>query len=137
MLRYHGVLAPNAKLRSEIVPKLAAPARPPSAAAPVQLTLLGVGPSIASAEAVGGSAWIGHAEAPPPTRHPWSLLIRHVFSVDMNLCEKCGAQTRVVGFATTPRAVERALQRAGLAAQPPPASGCQRVADPQLVLSFG
>jgi hypothetical protein len=131
------VLATKHKLWAEIVPKLAAQQTPPSAAAPVQLTLLGVGQCIASAEAVDGSAWTGHAEAPPPTRHPWSLLTRHVFSVDINLCEKCGAQTRVVGFATTPRAIERALQRAGLAAQPPPASGCQRVADTQLVLSFG
>jgi hypothetical protein len=64
-------------------------------------------------------------------------LIRHVFPVEMNRCQNCGAQTRVVGFATTPRAIARALQRAGLAAQPRPASACQRDADLQLVLSFG
>jgi hypothetical protein len=42
-----------------------------------------------------------------------------VYRVDVTACVGCGGRMRVLEFATTPRAVARALARAGLGPQPP------------------
>jgi hypothetical protein len=60
-------------------------------------------------------------------RHPWALLLRHVFAVDVEHCAHCkGRMTRVVTpegvrlieLCTTAKAIERVLRHAG--PDPPP-----------------
>jgi hypothetical protein len=121
MLRYAGVLGPGAKLRHQVVP--AVHAQSPRAA--VQLTWVEGGQSVSQLQ----------DDASPATRHPWSLLLKHVFAVDVTVCVTCGGPMRLLSYATTPKAIGRALYRAGLGPQPPPIAR-QRVADTQLSLAF-
>jgi hypothetical protein len=72
----------------------------------------------------------------PPSRHPWAVLLNHVFAVDVTVCVKCAGPMRLVDFATTPLAIARALARAGLRPQPPPMPRTASVHDSQLRLSF-
>jgi hypothetical protein len=122
-LRYAGVLGPGAKPRHQVVP--AVPAQSPRAA--VQLTWVEAGQS--------GSGSQLQDDASPATRHPWSMLLKHVFAVDVTVCVTCGGPMRLLSYATTPKAIGRALYRAGLGPQPPPIAR-QHVADTQLSLAF-
>jgi hypothetical protein len=122
MLRYAGVLGPGAKLRHQVVP--AKPAQ--SQRAPVQLMLVQAGQPVSQVQ----------DDASTATRHPWSMLLKHVFAVDVTACLTCGGPMRLLSIATTPKAIGRALYRAGLGPQPPPPIVRQRAADPQLSLAF-
>ena len=76
-------------------------------------------------------------DEPVPTagRHLWSVLLRRTFVSDVTVCVVCGGRMRLLEFATTPRAVARALWRAGLGPQPPPAARCPH-SPAQLTLSL-
>jgi hypothetical protein len=66
LIRFHGVLAPNAKLRSAIIPS--APVNAPNAAAV-------------------------HADAPHPSapvRLSFAQLLKRVFDIDIAQCPQCG-----------------------------------------------
>ena len=71
LIRFHGVLAPNAKLRAQVVPQ---------------------GPDkeeqVAEASAV--ECEIEHAQA-RPSRISWAWLLKRVFDIDMQHCPNCGA----------------------------------------------
>jgi hypothetical protein len=96
-LRYAGVLGPGAKLRHPVVP--AVPAQSPRAA--VQLTWVQAGRS--------GSGSQVQDDASPATRHPWSMLLKHVFAVDVMVCVTCGGPMRLLSYATTPKAIGRVV----------------------------
>jgi hypothetical protein len=59
-------------------------------------------------------------ERPYQGRHPWALLLRHVFAVDVTRCAHCRAPMRLLQVCTTPHAIARAIARAGRGPQPPP-----------------
>ncbi len=108
-----GVLAPNAKLRSLVVP------RPPAVPTePVQLPLFTneVPPQPAPPAE--------RAPRPPPykVRHPWAQLMRHVFAIDVTTCVHCQGRMRLRELCTTPSAIAGAMAHAGLAPQPPPSA---------------
>jgi hypothetical protein len=126
MLRFHGVLAPHAAVRCEVVPETNAPTQ--------TIGQLPLPYSASTAEHNQPAA--GPDEVQPPSRHPWAVLLRHVFAVDVTVCVKCAGPMRLVDFATTPRAIARALARAGLRPQPPPLRRPATVHDSQLRLSF-
>jgi hypothetical protein len=44
-------------------------------------------------------------DASPATRHPWSMLLKRVFAVDVTVCVTCGGPMRLLSIA---------LYRAGL-----------------------
>src|SRR5215510_317300 len=75
LIRFHGVLAPNAKLRSKIVP---APA-PPATESP-------------SEDAHGQGA---------PARISWARLLKHVFDVDVEHCPNCGGALKIIAAPST------------------------------------
>ena len=75
MVRYHG-LAPNARLRAEVVPAPSSGAEPKTVTGP-QLELDLWGPTTTSA----------------PRRKPWAWLLRHVFAEELAACERCGRPT--------------------------------------------
>jgi hypothetical protein len=103
-VRYHGVFAPAARRRGEIVP---APPPPPPAtpAAP--------------------------APSPPPpaaaacasrrhSRVPWAELLRRVYRVDVLSCPDCGGRMRVIAYLADPAVVRAILDHLGLPSVPPP-----------------
>lgn len=108
-LRYHGVLAGNAKDRAEVVPSTAAPVGE-------QLVLLEPGE--------------GGAPAPKrASRHPWAWLLRRVFGADLEEYAQCGGRMRLL------RVVDEAADirhRLGRSARAPPTG---RLAG-QLTLDF-
>jgi len=112
MLRFHGVLAPHCALRPLVVPK-------PATAVPIApLELALFEPPVASTPAV-----VADAESKEPRykgRHPWSLLLRHAFAVDVTACAHCKGRMRLLQLCTTPAAIAPAMARAGLGARPPP-----------------
>jgi hypothetical protein len=134
MLRFHGLLAPAAEWRAEVVATLAAPHKRPG-----QLNLFEVSKAEPQSMQPSAAEQTGSAEQgdalQPPGRQLWAVLLRKVFSVDVTVCVRCGGRMRVLSFATTPTAVARALARAGLRPQPPPAPPVMNPA--QLGLAFG
>jgi len=88
LIRYHGVLAPAAAWRSEIIPR-----RPE-----VDDSCSHVPP--------GGFA--------PTDRVPWAQLLRRVFLVDVLKCARCGGQRELLATVTDPIAVCAILEYLGL-----------------------
>jgi len=88
LIRFHGVLAPNAKLGSKIVP---APA-PPATESP-------------SEDAHGQGA---------PVRISWAWLLKHVFDVDVEHCANCGGALKIIAAIEDPPVIDKILSHLGL-----------------------
>ena len=102
LIRFHGVLAPNAKLRSAVVP------------APAQTTTAGAGDC-------------GHAHAhSAPVRMRWARLLKRVFDIDVERCV-CGGKLKIIAVIAEPGVIERILTHLGLCAQTPPRTPARRV----------
>jgi Putative transposase len=110
MIRFHGVLAPNAKLR-ELVVASAKPYVPSSEnTAPNRLQLPLFGKLFDDPE----------ADVSHKRRKPWAWLLKHVFAIDVNVCPKCGGRMKWCQVALTADAIREGLARAGLSARGPP-----------------
>ncbi|MBI3185016.1 MAG: transposase [Myxococcales bacterium] len=100
LLRFHGVLAPNAKARAQVVPKPAPPPLPPGV----------------------GNAPLGAApkrELPRRPRLDWATLLHRTWAVDIMTC-RCGGRRRVLAVVTSRAACHAVLAHLGLPAGPPP-----------------
>lgn len=96
LIRFHGVLAPNAKLRPQIIPS-----------APVNAT---DDPS-------------GHAETPQssaPVRLSWARLLKRVFDIDLEHCPHCGGALTIIAAIEDPTVIAKILAHLGLSARAPP-----------------
>ena len=70
LIRFHGVLAPNAKLRSEIIPSPVEQATEPAC---------------------------DHAQAQgAPARMSWARLLKRVFDIDIDHCPNCGGSLKII-----------------------------------------
>jgi hypothetical protein len=111
MLRFAGVLSANASLRKHVVPASAQRPEPQ----PPQLALFAPVP-----------AWLPIVEPPQgssarrPARHPWPLLMQHVFAKDVLACPRCKGRLRVLEVATSAQAIARVLASVGLGPRAPP-----------------
>ena len=74
LIRFHGVLAPNAKLRSKIVPA------PPERATET-------------------SSENAHAQG-APARMSWARLLKRVFDIDIEHCPNCGGSLKIIACAS-------------------------------------
>src|SRR5262245_9581808 len=93
LIRFHGVLAPNAKLRSKIVP---APAE--RAAAPPT----------------------DHASAQEETpRMSWARLLKRVFDIDVEHCPNCGGALKIIAAIDDPPVIIKILSHLGLPTRGP------------------
>ena len=101
LIRFHGVLAPNAKLRSKIVP---APA-PPATESP-------------SEDAHGQGA---------PARISWARLLKRVFDVDVEHCPNCGGALKIIAAIDDPPVIIKILSHLGLLTRGPPRAPARRV----------
>src|SRR5262249_32777943 len=86
--RFHGVLAPNTKLRSKIVPA------PPSPATPLSSV-----PAPASTAAEFSSE-DGHGQG-APARMSWARLLKRVFDIDVEHCPNCGGDLKIIAAPST------------------------------------
>ena len=100
LIRFHGVLAPHAKLRAAIVP------------IPAHTT---TGHAGECAQAHGA-----------PARMSWARLLKRVFDIDVERCV-CGGKLRIIAAIEEPAVIERILTHLGLSAQPPPRTPARRV----------
>jgi len=95
LIRYHGVLAPNARWRRHVVPK---PPQPlPLETPPDQNT-----------------------EPKKRRRHPWSELMMRVFAIDVLACANCGGRMSIISTITDPAVIPPFLRSIGLPPHPPP-----------------
>jgi len=96
LIRFHGVLAPNAALRSQIVPGEADPA-----------------PITAN----------GDGEAPAAStraRMSWAQLLKHVFAIDITTCHQCGGPLTILAAIEDPAVIIKILTHLGLPTRAPP-----------------
>jgi Putative transposase len=100
LIRFHGVLAPNATLRSAVVP------------VPVQ-------------KATAGDADCTHAHS-APVRMTWAWLLKRVFDIDIEHCA-CGGKLKLIAVIEEPAVIEKILMHLGLSPQPPPREWARRV----------
>jgi len=138
-VRYHGVFAPNSKLRSLIVPR--APARDDndhagrspasSSTSPPPKVIMTEGCTTApqnDAHEVAldsthtNGTGVDH-HAPPASilvrRLDWAQLLRRVFAVDVTQCPRCPGRLRVIAFITYAPLVATILAHLGLPTQLP------------------
>jgi len=100
LIRFHGVLAPHAKLRAAIVP------------IPAQTT-------------AAHAADCAHAHG-ARARMSWAHLLKRVFDIDIERCV-CGGKLKIIAAIEAPAVIERILTHLGLSAQPPPRTPARRV----------
>jgi hypothetical protein len=93
LIRFHGVLAPNAGLRAEIVP---GSAQQPSEHA--------------------------EGNAQPSARMGWARLLKRVFDIDLEHCPRCGGDMKIIAAIEEPAVIVRILTHLGLPARAPPRS---------------
>ena len=91
LIRFHGVLAPNAGLRAAIVP---GPTQKP----------------IKHAE--------GNAQ--PSARMGWARLLKRVFDLELEHCPQCGGEFRIIAATEELAVIVRILTHLGLQARAPP-----------------
>ncbi len=101
LIRFHGVLAPHARLRAAIVPT-------PALTTPAH--------AADCAPAHGASARIS-----------WARLLKRVFDIDIERCPQCGGKLKSIAAIEEPAVIERILTHLGLCAQPPPRTPARRV----------
>jgi hypothetical protein len=111
LIRYHGVLAPNASERKQIVPS------PPPA------TESGTEPAA--------------LDAPPARAHrlTWAKLLARVFDLAGTLCPACGGRMRLIAALTDEVSIRHYLKGVGLPSAPPPIAPARP--PPQTEFEFG
>ena len=96
-------MAPNAKLRSLVVPQ-----GPPAQA------------QAATEAATAAECEVETAQA-RPHRVSWARLLKRVFDIDMHTCPNCGAgELKTIAAIIERPVIERILTHLGLDPQPPP-----------------
>jgi len=89
-IRYHGVFAPNARLRQKVVPK--------------RVEAKTEEPEEASSS---------HA------RQDWAKMMARVFDVDVMMCPRCQSDMQTISFVTESKAIKKILDSLELATGPP------------------
>jgi hypothetical protein len=98
LIRFHGVLAPNAKLRALVVPQ--EPEAPAQEAKPIACE-----PSCAHHR---------------PVRLSWAKLFKRVFEIDIEHCPNCGGELMIIAAILEQPVIEKILTHLGLQARAPP-----------------
>jgi hypothetical protein len=101
LVRYHGVLAPNARLRRYVVPERDAKSKP-------RQTSCGHSPDSRPL----------NRQGQPRAPLNWAERLKRVFQLDITICPNCGGRLRVIADVTDPTVIRRILDH--VAAQPPP-----------------
>ncbi len=105
LIRFHGVLAPNAKWRSSVIPDLRSE------------TEVCIEQSSTEDKSFDKKDKKGR-------RHyiSWSRLLRRMFDIDVEKCPNCGGQIKIVAAIEEPGVIKKILTHLGLSPHPPPKS---------------
>ena len=99
LIRFHGVLAPHAKLRAAIVPDAVRPTSEPA-----------------------------HEDAHGKAqRMTWARLLKRVFDIDVEHCV-CGGRLKIIAAIEDPVVIARILTHLGLPSRAPPRAPARRLA---------
>jgi hypothetical protein len=117
-VRYHGVFAPNSRLRSRVVPEahaqeLATPELPEAAAEDRRRNRAAAKRDVKA------------SPEPLPLRTyrvPWADLLEKVFAIDVLACPECGGRLRLIAFIAEARVARKILDHLGLDPTGPPAA---------------
>jgi len=101
LIRFHGVLAPNAKLRRQIVPS--------------------------SAERATEASTDDAPAQGAPARLSWARLLKRVFDIDIENCPNCGGALKIIAAIEDPPVIVRILTHLGLSTRAPPRASARRV----------
>ncbi len=123
MVRFHGVFAPNAKLRSAVKTLLPAP--------PKQQPLL---PQPDQDVAPLGAAPDDSTELPIRYRRPWAELLARIFGHQVLVCPHCQGRMNRVQLVEDPAVIRRVLTHLGLPTALPPVAPARD--PPQVELDF-
>jgi hypothetical protein len=91
------VLAPNAKLRAQVVPRQAEPT-----------------------EAAPPAAGEGSCAPHKPVRLSWARLLKRVFQIDLQQCPNCAGELKIIAAIIEAPVIEKILTHLGLQARAPP-----------------
>jgi hypothetical protein len=96
LIRFHGVLAPNARLRSKIIPQTSQNTNdiPDNPKAPSHRT--------------------------NTARISWARPLKRVFNIDVEICPHCGGPLKIIAAIQIPSAIARILGHLGLPTGAPP-----------------
>jgi hypothetical protein len=112
-LVYHGVLAPNARLRSQVV-------RYGREAAAAEST------TVCTHDPAGAATAAKHPSRPNPG---WAQLMQRAFDLDVLRCPRCSARLRLCSLMTDRSAARHILRHLGLRDHAPPLSPARRPPD--------
>ncbi len=98
LIRFHGVLAPNAKLRALVVPRV--PEAPERAAKPAECD--------------------ENCAHHRPVRLSWAKLLKRVFDLNLEHCPNCGGELKIIAAVLEAPVIERILTHLRLQARAPP-----------------
>jgi hypothetical protein len=98
LIRFHGVLAPNVKLRALVVPQV--PEAPAQAAKPAEC-----------------DANCAHHR---PVLLSWAKLLKRVFELDLEHCPNCGGELKIIAAILEAPVIEKIFTHLGLKARAPP-----------------
>ena len=97
--RFHGVLAPNANWRSQVVPSQAAEV---------------------VEQGAGGEGDTQEVAAPTrKKRLSWAELLKRVFQIDLTECPDCGGEVKLIAVIMERKVVRKILDHLGLPSEPP------------------
>ena len=101
LIRFHGVLAPNAKLRAEIIPDgMKNKSKPTDENDDVPQSTTSV-------------------------RISWARLLKRVFEIDIEQCPHCGGALKIIAAILERAAITKILSHLGLPARAPPRAPAQ------------
>ncbi len=97
LIRFHGVLTPNAKMRAQVVPQ--EPEPPAQATQPIEC-----------------NANCAHHR---PVQLSWAELLKRVFEIDMEHCPNCGGELKIIAAILEQPLIEKIVMHLELQARAP------------------
>ncbi len=128
LIRFHGVLAPNARLRPEIIPSSGRQAgdAPSFGCQTGTIPVPGIPvPGFPTVPVNAHTPSADPAEALPPAapaRLSWARLLKWVFEIDIEQCPQCGGPLMIIAAIEHPPVIAKILAHLGLPARAPPRS---------------
>ena len=131
LVRYFGVLAPNAALREQVI-QSAGPSPALLERLKTAADLMGIHDEAAERDTPGPNANAGvpmppdEPKSPQPNEKPrrasylWAILIARIYEALPLMCPRCGSPMKIIAFITDPASLSRILNHLGVPTKPPP-----------------